>query len=47
MNEQFISSRVSQENVQLLLKNIYMFKVDNRNTRKRCEISSQLTLKAP
>ena len=25
--------------------NIYMFKVNNRNTRKRCEISSKLTVK--
>ena len=25
--------------------NIYLFKVDNRNTRKRCEISSKLTIK--
>ena len=25
--------------------NIYLFKVDNRNTRKRCEICSKLTLK--
>ena len=27
--------------------NIYLFKVNNRNTRKRCEISSKLTLKTP
>ena len=25
----------------------YMFKVDNRNTRKSCEISSGLTIKTP
>ena len=27
--------------------NNYLFKVNNRNTRKRCEICSQLTKKAP
>ena len=25
----------------------YMFKVDNRNTRTRCEICSKLTIKTP
>ena len=25
----------------------YMFKVNNRNTRKRCEICSKLTIKIP
>ena len=25
--------------------NIYLFKVNNRNTRKRCEICSKLTMK--
>ena len=25
----------------------YMFKVNNRNTRTRCEIRSKLTVKAP
>ena len=25
----------------------YMFKVNNRNTRKRCEICSKLTTKTP
>ena len=25
----------------------YMFKVNNRNTRTRCEICSQLTIKTP
>ena len=25
--------------------NIYMFKVNNRNTRKRCEICSKLAIK--
>ena len=27
--------------------NIYLFKVNNRNTRKRCEICSRLTIKTP
>ena len=27
--------------------NIYLFKLDNRNTRKRCEICSMLTIKTP
>ena len=27
--------------------NIYLLKVNNRNTRKRCEICSKLTLKTP
>ena len=27
--------------------NIYLFKVNNRNTRERCEIRSKLTLKTP
>ena len=27
--------------------NFYLFKVNNRNTRKRCEICSKLTIKTP
>ena len=27
--------------------NIYLFKVNNRNTRKRCEICLKLTIKTP
>ena len=27
--------------------NIYLYKVNNRNTRKRCEIYSNLTIKTP
>ena len=27
--------------------NIYLFKVNNRNTRKNCEICSKLTIKTP
>ena len=29
------------------LANIYMFKVSNKNNRKRCEICSKLTIKTP
>ena len=29
----------------MLPVNIYLFKVNNRNTRKRCEICSKLTIK--
>ena len=29
------------------LANIYLFNVNNRNTRKRCEICSKLTTKTP
>ena len=27
--------------------NVYLFKVNNRNIRKRCKISSKLTIKTP
>ena len=27
--------------------NIYLFKVNNRNTRKRCKICSKLAIKTP
>ena len=27
--------------------NIYLFKVNNENTRKRCEIGAKLTIKTP
>ena len=30
-----------------LAANIYLFKVNNRDTRKRCEICSKLTIKTP
>ena len=30
-----------------ILANLYLLKVDNRNTRKRCEIYSKLTTKTP
>ena len=31
----------------LIPANIYLFKVNNRNTRKRCEICPMLTIKTP
>ena len=37
--------------LQIILRNypanIYLFKVNNRNSRKRCEICSKLTIKTP
>ena len=27
--------------------NIYLFKVNNRNTRRRCEVCPKLTIKTP
>ena len=37
--------------LQIILRNypanIYLFKVNNRNNRKRCEICSKLTIKTP
>ena len=29
------------------LANIYLFKVNNRNTRKKCNICSKVTIKTP
>ena len=51
----YIPYRVMFLLVQLLLQyvsrnnlaDIYLFKVNNRNTRKRCEIGSKLTIKTP
>ena len=34
-------------NLKVLLAGNYMFKVNNRNSRTRCEICSQLTTKTP
>ena len=31
----------------VLSAHIYLFKVNNKNTRKRCEVSSNLTIKTP
>ena len=33
--------------MKLIVANIYLFKVNNRNTKKRCEICSELTIKTP
>ena len=35
------------QKVNYIPANIYMFKVDNRITRKSCEICSKLTIKTP
>ena len=35
------------QNLALDPANIYLFKVNNKNTRKRCEIYSKLTIKTP
>ena len=37
---------VNLSEVKLFPANIYLFKVNNRNTRKRCEICSKLTIQA-
>ena len=34
---------ISLEQFHFTLGNIYLFKINNRNTRKRCEICSKLT----
>ena len=39
--------KVNNGNIGAIPANIYLFKVKNRNTRKRCEISSKLTVKRP
>ena len=46
------AERIEKEEVKLQLKEVnlagnYMFKVNNRNTRRRCEICSKLTMKTP
>ena len=46
------AERIEKEEVKLQLKEVnlagnYMFKVNNRNTRTRCEICSKLTMKTP
>ena len=33
-----------QQQFEIHLANIYLFKVNNRNARKRCEVSSKLTI---
>ena len=37
----------TERKVFALPANIYLLKVNNRNTRKRCEICSKLTIKTP
>ena len=38
---------IFSENLFIDPANIYLVKVNNRNTRKRCEICSKLTIKTP
>ena len=41
-------TRMTQTDATLAtLENIYLFKMNNRNTKKRCEICSTLTMKTP
>ena len=35
------------DDIDLFSATIYLFKVNNRNTRKTCEIYSKLTIKTP
>ena len=39
--------KLVRKNSSPFLAGIYMFKVNNRNTIKKCEICSKLTLKIP
>ena len=44
------TTKVLQQKSSVLVKfsdNIYLFKVNDRNTRKRCDICSKLTIKVP
>ena len=38
---------LSCNELELFPVNIYLFKVNNRSTRKRCEICSKLAIKTP
>ena len=44
ITEEPFCDRVLSLNIHYLA-NIYLFKVNNRNTRKRCEMRSKLTIK--
>ena len=44
MTENFCKN---SERLKAFSGNIYLFKFNNRNTRKRCEICSKLTIKIP
>ena len=39
--------RTSENSLLIIPAGIYLLKVNNRNTRTRCEISSELTIKTP
>ena len=48
--QKFCSNKCFYKNKQVrsqFLPNIYLFKVNNRNTRKRCEICLKLTIEIP
>ena len=45
IKHKFFDEKQQQKNANPV--GIYMFKVNNRNTRTRCEICSNLTLKTP
>ena len=45
-NEIYVKTHLVKKN-HITLVGIYLFKVNNRNTRKRCEIRSKLTIKTP
>ena len=44
---QFFVMKASENKDVEFLTNNYLFEVNNRNARKRCEICSELTIKAP
>ena len=43
----WVKKREPIHRTMLLPANIYLFEVNNRNTRKMCEICSKLTIKTP
>ena len=47
LNESIFGSCTQRNSVYDFLPNIYLFKFNSRNTRKRCEIFSKLTIKTP
>ena len=47
MSERQYEEKVSEDNIDFPPANNYLFKVRNRNTRKRYKIHSKLTLKTP
>ena len=47
LNQQNAARSVTQQEIEYSPANIYLLKVNNRNTRKRCKICSKLTIKTP